>query len=84
MGYVCVTKHDACIDVDVASPDVSPAVFAGTADIAEVLSDVAAEQIAVGGSTWTAVIPVNMVNVQTDNSGDDRFSRCQMSRGYGI
>ena len=49
------------------------------ADIAEVFSDVAAEQIYVGGSTWNAVVPVNMVNIQTDNFGDDR-----LSRGYGI
>ena len=44
------------------------------ADIAEEFSDVADEQNAVGGSTWTAVVPVNMVNIQTDNFGDDQFS----------
>ena len=43
-------------------------------DIAEEFSDVADEKIAVGGSTWTAVVPVNMVNIQTDNFGDNRFS----------
>ena len=26
------------------------------------------------GSAWTTVVPVNMVNVQTDTFGDDRFS----------
>ena len=36
--------------------------------------DVADEQIAVGRSAWTAVVPVNMVNIQIDNVGDDRFS----------
>ena len=48
-------------------------------------SDVGDEQIAVGGSTWTAVVPVNMVNIQTDNVGDDRFSpgvRCCADMAY--
>ena len=44
------------------------------ADIAGEFSDIADEQIAVGRSAWTAVVPVNMVNIQIDNVGDDRFS----------
>ena len=41
--------------------------------VSQVFSDVADDQIAVGGSTLTAVVPVNtMVNMQTDNFGDDR------------
>ena len=50
------------------------------ADIALVFSDVA-----VGGSTWTALVPVNMVNIQTDNFGDDRFSPgvgCHVDMAY--
>ena len=43
------------------------------ADAADGFSDVVTEQITVGGSGWTAVVPVNMVNVQTDTFGDDRF-----------
>ena len=38
------------------------------------VSPVVAEHIAVGGSARTAVVPVNMVNVQTNTVGDDRFS----------
>ena len=44
------------------------------ADAADGFSDVVTEQIAVGGSAWTTVVPVNMVNVQTDTVGDYRFS----------
>ena len=33
LGPVCVTKNGVHVDVDVASPDVSPAVFAGTAAV---------------------------------------------------
>ena len=33
------------------------------ADAADGFSDVVTEQIAVGGSAWTAVVPVNMVNI---------------------
>ena len=33
LGSVCVTKNGVHVDVDVASPDVSPAVFAGTAAV---------------------------------------------------
>ena len=46
-----------------------PAVFAEVAAVC-----VASSAEAVGGSTWTAVVLVNMVNIQTDNFGDDRFS----------
>ena len=44
------------------------------ADAADGFSAVVTEQIIVGGSAHTAVVPVNMVNVQTDTVGDDRFS----------
>ena len=33
------------------------------ADAADGFSVMVAEQIAVGGSAWTAVVPVNMLNV---------------------
>ena len=44
------------------------------ADIAGEFLDVADDQSTVGGSAWTDVVPVNMVNVQIDNVGDDRFT----------
>ena len=44
------------------------------ADAADGFSVIVAEQITVGESARTAVVPVNMVNVQTDTVGDNRFS----------
>ena len=44
------------------------------ADAADGFSVIVAEQIAVGGSARTTVVPVNMVNVQTDTVGNDWFS----------
>ena len=57
---------------DVAGLDAAESAFWADAD--DGFSAVVTEQIAVGGSAQTAVVPVNMVNVQTGTVGDDWFS----------
>ena len=61
-------------EVTLGVAGVAAAESVSRADAADGFSVVVTEQIAVGGSTWTAVVPVNMVNVQTDTVGDHRFS----------
>ena len=61
-------------EVTLGVAGVGAAELVSRADAAVGFSVVVTKQIAVCGSARTAVVPVNMVNVQTDTVGDDRFS----------
>ena len=52
-------------------------------DAADGFSAVATDQIAVGGCAWTAVVPVYVMNIQTDTVGDDWFSRRRVLHSVG-
>ena len=60
------------VTLDVVGLDVSELLSKTDAD--DEFSPTVAERIAVDGSAQTAVVPVNMVNVQTNTVGEDRFS----------
>ena len=74
VAAVCAASEAEAEKITFGLADMDYRESVSRADIAGEFSDVADEQSAVGGSAWTAVVPVNMVNVQIDNVGDDRFS----------
>ena len=60
------------VTLDVVGLDVAESL--SQTDAADGFSAVVAEQVAVGGSARTAVVLMNMVNIQMNTVGDDRFS----------
>ena len=74
VAAVCAASSAEAEKITFGLADMDYGESVSRADIAGESSDVAGEQSAVGGSAWTAVVPVNMVNIQIDYVGDDRFS----------
>ena len=72
VAAVCAASEAEEITFGLADVDSGESV--SQADIAGEFLDDADEQSAVGGSVWTAIVLVNMVNMQIDNVGDDQFS----------
>ena len=73
VGAVCVASSAEAEKITFGLADMDSGESVSRADLAGEFSDVGDEQSAVGRSMWTAV-PVNMVTIQIDNVGDDRFS----------
>ena len=69
VAAVCAASSDEAEKITFGLVDMDSGGSVSRADIAGEFSDVADEQIAVGRSAWTAVVPVNMVNIQIDNVG---------------